>query len=621
MPATAVHAPPVQHLALKLWVEDVAALTQPDNVVWINGSDWQRQELTNLLVRTGVLTPLHGKFEGSYAANSDPRDVARVVSKTHICGLEDSGPLTNWWDPAEALPVMLDKLDGSMRGRTMYVMPCSMGPLGSPLGRVMVQLTDSPYVVLNTLIMARVGDPVLNQLGVDGAFVKAIHTVGVPLEPDQIDMLWPCNPEGLKVTHFPERELIISYGSGYGGNALLGKKCMALRLGTALAAADPVGAMAEHMMVIRFTEDATGKDWHIAAAFPSACGKTNAAMLEPTIPGWTVKTIGDDINWMRVSDEDGRLHAINPEAGFFGVAPGTGPDSNPVAVDAILKGSLVTNVAYDPETGEAWWPGLSEPPAVLIGWKGEVWTKDSGVPAKTTVHPNARFTTPYASCDTGDVDIWDSSAGVPIDLILFGGRRPSTIPLVRMSHDWTEGILFGAMVSSARTAAAEGKVGEMAHDPFAMAPFFGLKVVDYIRNWFRMLELVGEDKLPRVGYVNWFRVDENDGHWLWPGFGDNARVLDVIIRYLKGEVTFEETPAGLVPRPEDFNLDGLDISEADMKALTTVDPAEWLAEVNEVWDYLVTTFGDEFPPELLELLGVTSFQLTSQLAGEIEPVS
>lgn len=610
MTALAVQGCTTVHRGLMSWVDEVAALTEPDDVIWIDGSDQQRQQLIEMLTYSGDLQPLSGRFSGSYAAYSDPRDVARVIKDTHICSIEDSGPLTNWWDPAEAMPAMQGKLYGSMHGRTMYVQPCSMGPIGSPLARIMVQVTDSPYVVLNTLIMARCGEAVLAQLGSDGEFVKAIHTVGVPLEPGVEDVPWPCNPEGLKVTHFPDHGLIISYGSGYGGNALLGKKCMALRLGSALAAKDPEGAMAEHMMIIRVTEDATGRQWHIAAAFPSACGKTNFAMLQPTIPGYTVTTVGDDICWMRVGD-DGRLRAINPEAGFFGVAPGTSARTNPVAVEAILRGSLVTNVAYDPVTGEAWWPRLSEPPSVLITWKGEIWHGDSGVPVETTVHPNARFTTPYASCESGDVDIWNSSEGVPIDVILFGGRRPDTVPLVRLARDWTEGVLFGSMVSSARTAAAEGKVGEMTHDPFAMAPFFGLKVTDYVRNWLRMGELIDGHKLPIVGYVNWFRRGADD-RILWPGFGDNIRVIDWIIRAIRGDVPVYDTAIGFTPRWPDINTDGLDITPGDLDDLTCVDVNAWADELREVREYLVGTFGDEFPHELIDRI--------DQALEQLEPV-
>jgi phosphoenolpyruvate carboxykinase (GTP) len=594
----------VEHEALDRWINGVARLTQPDRVVLVDGSEKQRDELTSMLVGRGVLTPLKGRFAGSFYACSDPRDVARVVKNTHICSEQDSGSLTNWWDPAEARPEMDRLLDGVMRGRTMYIIPLSMGPMGSKLSRIAVQVTDSPYVVLNTLIMARCGDAVLRRLGADGDFVRALHSVGVPLAPGEADVKWPCNPEKLKVCHFPDTGEVISVGSGYGGNALLGKKCLALRLETALAAANPDGQMAEHMMVIRVRETATGRDRHVAAAFPSACGKTNLAMLRPTIPGYEVTTIGDDINWMRLGN-DGRLYAINPEAGFFGVAPGTGLKTNPVAVEAIMKGSLLTNVAYNPGTGEAWWPGLEEAPDHLITWKGDEWTKDSGISPETTAHPNSRFTTPYASCDTGDVRVWDDPQGVPIDLILFGGRRPDTVPLVRLARDWTEGVLFGAMISSATTAAAEGKVGVVAHDPFAMAPFFGLSVVDYVNNWLKIGNMVaathGADKLPRIGYVNWFRRDAEDGHFLWPGFGDNSRVLDVILRHLGGEVEMTETPIGLLPLPEAFNLDGADVSAEDMEALTTVDLVAWRAEVDEVEAYLSGTF-DGFSPTLLERL-------------------
>ncbi len=593
----------VRHHELQRWVDEVTQLTRPDEVVWIDGSETQRDELTRMLVGRGVLTPLDGRFAGSFYARSDPRDVARVVKDTHICSDQDSGPLTNWWDPAEARFEMENRFADAMQGRTMYVVPFSMGPLGSTLSKLVVQVTDSPYVVLNTLIMARVGQGALDELGTDGEFVRAIHSVGVPLAPGETDVLWPCNPDKLKVCHFPDTMEVWSYGSGYGGNALLGKKCVALRLASAQAANDPNGAMAEHMMIIRITETATSRNWHVAAAFPSSCGKTNLAMLQPTIPGYKVTTIGDDINWMRLGNDE-RLYAINPEAGFFGVAPGTGVATNPVAIAAILKGSLLTNVAYNPDTGEAWWPGLEPAPDRLITWKGELWTKASGVDSETTAHPNSRFTTPYASCGTGDVEVWNDPAGVPIDLILFGGRRPTTIPLVRLAQDWTEGVLFGAMISSATTAAAEGKVGVVAHDPFAMAPFFGLSVVDYIGNWLRIGDLVssqhGAGRLPRIGFVNWFRRDVNDGHFLWPGFGNNARVIDVLLRHLRGETTLVNTPIGLLPQSHDFNLEGITVSPRDMEVLTTVDVEAWVAELEEIAAYFGTF--DNFPPALLERL-------------------
>ncbi|HTP15512.1 MAG TPA: phosphoenolpyruvate carboxykinase (GTP) [Streptosporangiaceae bacterium] len=620
MTATALSTRPCpSNPALNAWVDEIADLTEPEQVVWVTGSDAQRDRLTKMLVEHGTLIPLRGAFSGSYLARSDPRDVARVVKDTHICSPDDAGPLSNWWNPAQALPQLEDWLAGAMHGRTMYVVPFSMGPLGSALGRIAVQLTDSPYVVLNMLTMARCGQPVLDQLGAAGAFVRAVHSVGVPLEPGQADMAWPCNPDKRRICHFPQHQLIISFGSGYGGNALLGKKCLALRLATALAAADPNGAMAEHMMVIEISDDATGQKWYVSAAFPSACGKTNLAMLQATIPGYTVKTIGDDIAWIRLGD-DGRLYAINPEAGFFGVAPGTGPASNPVAVEAIKRGSLLTNVAYNPDSGEPWWPELSPPPARLITWKGEQWLRESGVDAATTVHANSRFTTPYASCGTADVAIWNSPEGVPLDVILFGGRRPTTIPLVRVARGWEEGVLLGAMISSATTAAADGEVGKVAHDPFAMAPFFGLAVTDYIRNWLRIGARItaahGAGRLPLIAAVNWFRQSEEDGHFLWPGFGDNARVIDVLIRYLKGEVELNQTPIGLIPAPQAFNLDGLDVTPPDMAALTTVEIGEWLAEVKEVEEYFRRTFGDTLPAELLDRLAQTRRELEALDRGQ-----
>ncbi len=598
------------HTALQDWVGEIAGLTLPDEIVWIDGSDSQRDKLRAMLVKQGVLTPLRGRFGGSFLACSDPRDVARVVKDTHICSEKNSGPHTNWRDPAKAMPEMCRRFTGAMRGRTMYVVPFSMGSLGGPPSKVVVQVTDSPYVVLNTLIMARTGQDALNELGTDGEFVRAVHSVGAPLAPGQVDVRWPCNPDDLKVCHFPDAHqgagAVWSYGSGYGGNALLGKKCVALRLASAQAAKDPNGAMAEHMMLIRITETATDRNWHMAAAFPSACGKTNLAMLQPTIPGYKVTTIGDDIVWIRVG-KDGRLYAINPEAGFFGVAPGTGPKTNPVATRAILKpGSLLTNVAYDPDTGEAWWPGLSdEPPARLIPWDWDgtedgIWTRESGINPATTVHPNSRFTTPYAACETGDVAVWDDPGGVPLDLIVFGGRRSDTVPLARLADDWESGVLSGAMVGSARTAAAEGAVGEMTHDICAMDPFFGLSVGEYLANWLRIGDLVtakfGADKLPKIAFVNWFLRDAN-GRFLWPGFGENGRVIDVLLRHLKGEVSFNPTPIGLIPSPQDFNLDGLDMSIADMERLLRFDDRAWEVEVDRNRAYLTGTFPD-FPPAL-----------------------
>lgn len=596
-----------KHPTLLEWVARVVDLTRPDQVVWINGSEEQHHELTDMLVASGTLRHLGGRFEGSHLACSDPRDVARVVRNTHICSERDSGHLTNWWNPREAYPAMLNRFASCMRGRTMYVVPMCMGPLGSLLSEIVIQVTDSPYVVLNNLIMARCGDGVLRQLGRSGEFVRALHSVGVPLMAGQKDMPWPCNPEELKVCHFPERNTVMSYGSGYGGNALLGKKCVALRLAGARAAQDPTGAMAEHMMLVRVRNTRTGRMWHVAAAFPSACGKTNLAMLQPTIPDWEITTLGDDICWIR-RGEDGRLYAINPEAGFFGVAPGTGPDTNPVALGAILKGSLLTNVAYDSDTSEAWWPGLADPPERLITWKGELWTKTSGIDPKTTVHPNARFTTPYRHCDMADVEAWDDPRGVPLDLILFGGRRPDTVPLVRLARDWKEGVAFGLMVSSLTTAAAEGRVDELAHDPFAMAPFLGLSLADEVANWLRIGETADQNRLPAVGYVNWFRRGE-DGHFLWPGFSHNGRVLDVVLRYLEGEAAWVETPIGLLPTPEHFNLVGTSVSHGDMGELTKVDPAAWQKEIERTQAYLEAFEG--LSPEVLKRLEQTHAALST----------
>jgi phosphoenolpyruvate carboxykinase (GTP) len=589
---------------LTAWVDEIAALTQPARIEWIDGSRAQHDRILRELVTEGKLIKLNPEWRpGSYLARSHPSDVARTEGRTFIASEreEDAGPTNNWTDPVEMRATLDRVFEGSMRGRTMYVVPFSLGPVTGPFSRLGVQLTDSAYAVVSIDTMTRVGSAVVERIAEGASWVRTVHSLGAPLDPGQQDVAWPCNEEKY-IVHYPETREVWSYGSGYGGNAILAKKAFALRIASVLARDE--GWLAEHMLLIRVVSP-EGKAYHVAAAFPSACGKTNLAMLRPTIPGWRVETLGDDITWIR-PDADGRMWAINPEAGFFGVAPGTGESTNVAAVETLWGNTIFTNVALRPD-GDVWWEGLTDtPPADLIDWQGNAWTPQSGRPA---AHPNSRFTVPAAQCPQ-IADDWEDPQGVPLDAILFGGRRATNVPLVVESTSWTHGVFLGSTISSERTAAAEGTVGELRRDPFAMLPFCGYNMADYFAHWVRVGQGLRYGAAPRIFQVNWFRKGA-DGRFLWPGFGDNSRVIEWIIRRLEGAVPAVDSPLGRVPRTEDLNLDGIDVPAEDLEELFAVDADSWLREA-DLTEEFYGTFDGKVPAALRAELEALRYRLRAR---------
>ncbi len=596
-----------QHEGLNQWIEELRKLCKPDSIRLCDGSSEEYAEMMGMLQHAGVAKPLNPDLRpNSFLVRSDPADVARVESRTFICSdtAEEAGPTNNWSEPTEMRETLNKLFDGCMRGRTMFVIPFSMGPVGSPIAHIGVEVSDSPYVVASMHIMTRVGTKVVEELGTDGNFVPCVHSVGKPLIDGEQDVPWPCNPDNLYIAHFPASREIWSFGSGYGGNALLGKKCFALRIASTMARDE--GWMAEHMLILKITNP-KGAYRYIAGAFPSACGKTNLAMLVPSMPGWKVETVGDDICWMKFGD-DGQLYAINPEAGFFGVAPGTGMDTNPNAMLTLNGNCIFTNVG-ETDDGDVWWEDMTpEPPDHLIDWRGEDWDPSKGTPA---AHPNARFTVSAAQCPAIAGE-WEDLQGVPISAILFGGRRASVVPLVNEANSWNQGTFFGSIVASEKTAAASGSIGELRRDPMAMLPFCGYNMADYWQHWISMGESKGA-KMPKIYYVNWFRKDQ-DGRFIWPGFGENSRVLEWIFDRCEGTAEAVETPIGRLPTLDGLDFSGLDLSQDEIATLLKVDIEGWMSEIPLIESYY-ESFGDHVPEALWQELQSLKEQLDSVKVG------